>query len=736
MRTTARSLIVAALATIGATAPTLPAQENRPREADPRIDPQTGRDVRVWPPDVLFDHLHMRLEMTIPDMSRPAFSGVQTLTVAPIAVPRDRIVLDAGKGLTFSQVWVDGKPAVFSHDKPAAKLTIEFPSPAHPGRVVTLRMAYNAERPGGGGSGLTFSKDYSRTPEWDPMCHAQGEPQNNHLWFPCHDFPNERLSSELIVTVPAPFEAVSNGRLVSVTYNPNGPSQPPPPPPQPDSNGETPPAPTLDGARGTRTYHWLQDKDHTSYLVTLVVGRFEVINVGGPGSAYPGLWMPVYGPLGSGEAQRRNFANTAEMVRHFEDLFEFPYPWEKYAQIFCRDFSAGAMENTSATTFHESMARGGGRRGSMDGIIAHELVHQWFGNVVTCKGWEHLWLNEGWATMGEALWEERQGGDDAYQAAILGEFASTRSRSAGRSWPANAGMVNNRYRDPNRRFTEPDNVYQKGGSVLHMLRMRLGDELFFAGSRNYLKRHQYGYAETDDFRRALEEVSGQSLERFFDQWCRRPGIPALEIDYTWTPDTGDESGAGTLDISVEQTQRINADNPAFAFQLPIYAKVAGLPDGRSGQYVYFNCDSRAATQSFRLAARPSSLSVDPYLTVLCSKRVRQPLEAHLDQLRDGPTLDARLQAIDALARSSDLRAVSALASVWLANAPAASAAPGHRARRLIADRAGDALRSSAPLIVRSFRESGGTLAARFCDLLHSRAYTHSEASPALPNRPR
>lgn len=636
-------------------------------QRDSRINAETGVDARVWPPDVLFDHVHMRLEMTIPDMTEPRFSAVQTLDLSPIGSPRDSITLDAGPGLTFKSASVDGRSVSFERDLDAQKLTVAFGRVIPPDQKVRLQLAYDAERPGGGGSGLTWSKDDPRTPEFDPMLHAQGEPQNNHLWFPCHDFPNERLSTELIVTVPAPFEAVSNGRLVSITRHPSAPAPLLPPP---KMRGDDAPAPTPDPLepRGTTTYHWLQTNPHTYYLVTLAVGRFDVVNVGGPSSARPGLWMPVYGPLGSGEAMRRTFGNTPEMIEHFSALFDCPFPWDKYAQILCRNFSAGAMENTSATTFNAGLARGG-RRGGIDGIIAHELVHQWFGDLVTCKSWEHLWLNEGWATMGEALWAERQGDLNDYQSEMSGNFESEKFTSQDRYWPRHGGMVSNRYTDPNRRFTDRDNVYQKGGAVLHMLRMRLGDEAFFAGSRLYLKRHRFQQVETDDFRRALEDASGQSLERFFDQWCRRPGHPSLDIAYTWQADSEGESGeggaGGTLGVTIRQTQKIDADNPAYAFQLPIYARFNADSGSPSGQYVYVPCEDRETTLSFRLPHQPTSLAVDPYMTVLCQTDVTQPLAATADQSRNGPTFWARSKAIRQLVQSGDLRAAPALLDVAL-----------------------------------------------------------------------
>jgi aminopeptidase N len=666
-------------------ASTEPAATEPTVEPDPRIDAETGRDVRVWPPDVLFDYIHVKLELVVPDMTEPKFSAVEVLSFAPIALARSSMTLDAGKGLTFTRAEIDGKPVAFSHDKETAKLIITFAAPIAPGKEATLRLVYTADKPGGGGDGLTWSKDDPRTPEVDWSFHAQGQPENNHLWFACHDFPNERLTSEVTVTVPAPYEAVSNGRLISVKRNPNAPTPPPPPPPPPpappaagdgaeaaDETKYAPPPPEPP-ATGTITYHWRQDKPHASYLITLVVGRYDVVNLGGPGSAVPGLPVPVYGPLGSGEAMRQTFANTPEMIKHFSELFDYAYPWDKYAQIMCRNFSAGAMENTSATTFNGSLARGGGRRGSIDGIIAHELVHQWFGDLVGYKSWEHLWLGEGWATMGEALWAEHQNGEDGYQEAIMQNMGSERAISGRRYWPKNAPMVSNRYKAPDNRFTSGDNVYQKGGAILHMLRMRLGDDIFWAGVRLYLKRHAYQQVETDDFRFAMEQASGQSLERFFDQWCRRPGHPNLQVDYRWTPDS-DGSSNGDLVVTVEQIQRIDADNPAYAFQLPIHAEF-GDDSPSKGEYVYVLCDSRVTTMSFRLSAKPASLSIDPYLTVLCRKKVRQSLEAASHQLLHGPTLASRVQAIDTLRDRGGVGTLAALLQTAVDGARPAARTP-------------------------------------------------------------
>ena len=638
--------------------------------ADPRIDAVTGRDKRVWPLDPVFNHKHFKLEMMIPDMSKHEFTATATITLDPIAAAQEGIKLDAGPGLTFSTITAAGKPVrSFNHDKDKQKLAIEFGRMFKPGEKFDLVMAYTAIKPGGRGEGITWSRDDRRTPEVDFMMHAQGEPQHNHLWFPCHDFPNLRTSTEMYVTVPEPYEAISNGKLLGMSRKSYASLGLTPPAPQTpatsgDDNAETPapePSPTH-----VRTFHWKQDLPHSYYLQTLVVSRFDVVNVGGPQSEFPGLWIPVYGPLGSGEAIRKSFANTPAMIAHFSTLFGYRYPWDKYAQVMCRDFSAGAMENTGVVTFQAGLARGG-RRGGIDGIISHELMHHWFGDLATCKSWEHIWLNEGFATLGEALWAEKVRGYEGYQAAILSNFDRERGSSSGRTAPRRPGMVSNLYSTADAKFTSGDNCYSKGGSILHMLRVRLGDEAFFHAITVYLERYQFAQVETDDFRLVLEEVSGQSLERFFDQWCRRPGHPSLEVDVSWTP--GDSGDAGTLNVTVDQTQKIDADNPAYAIVVPLWIKHSSSDDDGEWQSVVM--DSRHASASVQLAKKPRDVEVDPQLTVLCRRKVRQPLEQTLNRMHDGTaSLASRVEAIEQLSESPDPRATVTLArlaartSIW------------------------------------------------------------------------
>lgn len=595
-------------------------------QTDPRIDAETGRDKANYPPHVHFDHLHMRLELTIPDMNKPRLSGRQTITARAMGKPRGVMNLHAA-GLVIRGVSVQGRPMAFTHE--LGVLSIHFPIAIPPGQVVEPTIDYDLDFGSHRGVGLTWSagRESGATPtDAAPQIHAQGQPENNRMWFPCHDYPNDRLTSEIILTVEDGFDACSNGRLVSR-----------------ESVGD-----------GMTRWHWMQESSHPAYLVTLVVGKFEVVSVGGPSSAKPELPMDVYSPIGLGERQKETFGRTAEMTAHFEKLFDEPYPWAKYDQLLVRNFRAGAMENTSASTFQASFARMG--RPQTEPIIAHEIVHQWMGNLVGYNGWEHLWLGEGWASIGEALWAEAVAEPSesarAYQRVIARFFAQQRGQNRGVA-PGTPAMVSRLYGHPDQNFFKSNDVYSKGALVLHMLRMRLGDETFFKGAALFIDRFKFTQAETDDFRMCLEEVSGLSLERFFDDWCHRPGLPRLTVTVRW------DAEQSRLHVRAEQTQTINADNPAYLLKVPIYVT---FEEGE-GRYVYLRTDEQAAEASFALDMPPTDVSVDPYFESGAPCRVEKTLSMWLWQLEHGPTYFAQVQAAEHLAEFAEPEAIAALARI-------------------------------------------------------------------------
>ena len=619
--------------------------------SDPRVDASTGRDVANYPPPRHFDHLHMRLAIDIPNMEDRTFTAVQSLTLTPIGKVRESLVLNA-RGMKIDSVSIAGRggqparPLRFTHEK--RLLTIQFDPPVKPGDTVEVvtRYTVGAQSSTGGlmSGGLIWTRGRATAKtETDKFAqiHTQGQPETNHLWFPCHDFPNERLTTELIVTVEDPFVVSSNGRLIGTSLGtPNAAGKP------------------------RMTWRWLQDKPHSNYLVTLVVGRFSIVGLPAKTSEEDIVCSYLYAPVGTEKSAAEVYGDTPAMVAHFGKLLAQPYPWDKYSQALCRGYGGG-MENTSATTMSAESATSG--PGSQDDIIAHELMHQWFGDFVTCKSWEHAWLNEGWASFGEALWDEAAAPEGRarreYQRTVT-RFVRQQGGLNRTTAPTFPAMASRLYGDPFQNFMKPNDIYSKGACVLHMLRMRLGDEVFWSGVRNYLQRHKLGLVETDDFRYCLEEASGLSLDRFFTQWCYRPGLPRLNVEIEWKPEREDSAdGPGDVRIAIKQTQKIDKDNPAFALRLPIAITV-----GEKTELRIVDMDTTTAEIVATVSGKPKDVVVDPDLTTIAPTSIKKPLAMWIEQAGH-ESVFAQLQAIEHLRDFDDPAAVRALTTAAAADEP-------------------------------------------------------------------
>ena len=585
------------------------------------FDAATGRDHRNFPPDPQVDYRSMRLELDFPDLVTGAFTGVQRLCVAPIGTPVRALRLDAD-GLRIDGVTVDGLAAEFVHDGKA--LTVRFREPLAPSfgaapREHEIVVRYAGERPV---DGLTFSPPTPEipgtAPARGPEVHTQGQTETNHYWFPIHDFPNVRLATELVVTVPKGLQVSANGALAGRED------------------------------RGDReTWHWKQEKPHVPYLVSLVIGDFDRVDLPNPLSGVP---MAVWAPKGRGEDAKATYANTDRMVALYERVFGQEYPWARYDQLIVRNFGAGGMENTSATTMQPSAVLDEVARaeGDLDGLISHELCHQWTGDLVTCRSWEHIWLNEGWATYGTALWMEERDGPDGYWDSVLGNARVARGDKPTDPEP----MCSPVYASAGETFRRPANPYPKGASILHMLRRMLGDEAFYRGVRAYFARHSPGLAETHDFRRALEESSGRSLEWFFDQWCFRPGSPVVKAALSY------DGGSRTLTVKMEQAQQVDARTPAMRISVPVWVRTA------SGEtLVPVEMRDRTATVTATLDGPPLAAWVDPWLEALKVLEVEQPEAWTLGAMASAPTHAARRQALAAAGKAGTSAALAALAAV-------------------------------------------------------------------------
>lgn len=597
-----------------------------------RYDEATGRDTRNYPPDRWVDYLRMDLEIDIPDMNTPRFTAKQKYQFEVLGSPVKTLTLNAVQldiqavRLVRTQAGMERES--YSYD--GEHLRISFDPPLVPGRAYGLEIDYAAHDPVDGLFWLTEAEEW---PDRPAQIHTQGQPETNRFWFPSHDFPNERLVTNIEVTAPGGYVVSTNGELSREPFAPQG-------------------------RADALTWDYRLDGDHPVYLVTLIVGKFDIVDVAPEGAR---VRLPVYVPPGTGHLAELTYGNTHRMLEVFERRYGMAYPWgNRYAQLVVWNFGAGGMENTGATTMYDTaiLDEIAMADRDLDSLIAHELAHQWFGDLVTCNSWEHIWLNEGWATYSQALWfEARDGYQDGYLNELMGAMRDLprRDQMPAGSTHFRPAMASKVYHHPWEVFRRVSNPYPKGAAVLHMLRSMLGERVFFEATAEYLERFKHRTARTDDFRNVLQEVSGRSLEQFFDQWVYRPGTPNMDVRVQW------DAARKELLIVAEQRQRIDAEHPAFVFDLPIEIHFGDGSDG--GVAIVMPISEKRHERRVPLASEPAQVIIDPVLSVAMALTVNDSAERLINQARGRRSLAARVQAIRALETHAGERTESALAEI-------------------------------------------------------------------------
>lgn len=562
---------------------------------------------RKYARDRRIDVDHLRLEVT-PDFAARSITSTATLTFTPIALPLTELRLDA-VDLRIAGVEVKGA-TLAEYQSNARELILAFREPVAPGTTVAVSVNYTAspER------GLYFRTPEMGYPAGDTQLWTQGEPELHRFWFPGYDFPNERFTSEVICHAPASMQVISNGALIS-----RGPRD-----------------------DGLVTTHWRQDQPHVNYLVALAVGHFTRIE-----DSLDGLPLAVFVPPSNAAEAANTFLDTKKILGYFQKEIGLPFPWAKYFQVYCHDFVAGGMENTSASFMAESLIfpSSSEQLRTLHELDAHETAHQWFGNLVTCRDWAHLWLNEGFASYYTLLYEHEKNGPDGF-AQGLRESADRVLGAA----PDTKPMVWRDYTDPMQQFDY--RAYPKGAWVLHMLRRQLGPDLFRLGVKTYLERHRDGIVTTDDLQQALEDVSGLSFDQFFDQWVYHGGHPELAVDYSW------DAATRLARLTVRQTQTVSPQVPLFRLPLPVRFT---LPEAAVKEVTL---DVSAASEDFyvSLPAAPEMVRIDPESTVLAKITFTPPGDMLNRQLTESDMI-GRCLAVQSLSRKSDEHSVSQLASV-------------------------------------------------------------------------
>ena len=569
------------------------------------FDPKSGADANRFPADRIVDFRHLKLELHFDDLTARSFRGRASLTVRPVTGTIRWLVLDA-VDLYIDGVVADGGVELhYQHD--ARKLVLEFDRPLPVDRDTTISIDYRCVKPV---EGMYFALPDDAYPNRSLAIHTQGEAEFSRYWFPCLDAPVDRCTTEIVVTVPAPYLTISNGRLVETRR---------------------------DEQAGTITYHWRQDVPHVFYLVSLIIGEFDVIE-----DHWGDVPVNYYVPPGRRDDGVRTYSRTPEMMEFFSALLAEDYPYSKYAQTNVHLFAWGGMENTSATTMTDTALID--ERAELDNdeesLIAHELVHQWFGDLITCASWDHLWLNEGFATFLATVWTEESQGTDAYSVETWQRMQGVASAD---SSDTGATLVFRDYASTEDIFGVKGSLpYSKGGSVLHMLRHQLGDELFWKAVQTYLDRFRGRLAETDDLRQVIEDVTGRSFEQFFTQWTRRPGVPELDVKYRW------DAKHDLAELTVKQMQSIDRRRPAFAFPLDVYFRCGDQEIRRT-----INVTERETSIRVPLPAEPDLYCVDPSSGVLASLKCTKSPAMWITQLQRGPTIVTRLRAMRHLSTTGE-----------------------------------------------------------------------------------
>ncbi|MBI3873347.1 MAG: M1 family metallopeptidase [candidate division Zixibacteria bacterium] len=569
-----------------------------------------GRDRQI---DLIDTKVDVRLD---PAVVRVA--GTVTLTFAPILPDLRTVHLDAER-LTITQVRDHaGRPIPFTMTD--AGFDVEFASPPSTADTTSIQIDYQGEPM----MGLYFIPSVPQNPDKSPMIWSQGESEENRFWFPGYDYPNDKATAAVNVTTPRPNVAVANGRMVGLNDNPDG----------------------------TRTFHWVESVPISTYLIAVAVGAFDSLVE----KTSDGLPVIYYCRAGEGETLKRSMGETPGMIEFFSRQIGVPFPFEKYAQVLVTDFIYGGMENASMTIESEralySVRAADFYRDRENSLIAHELAHQWFGDLLTCNDWAQAWLNEGFATYFDDLWLEHRWGHDRFLLSMVGTHQGGLSAAKG----TRRSTVHHRYVHPDDLFS--GYAYSRGASVLHMIRGRLGDSLWWAAVHRYVADNRAKTVETDDLKRAVEAVSGRDFDGFFDQWIGHGGHPELKIETSYDTDTR------LLRVDVKQTQKVDAVTPVFQFPLEIE-----WVNGTQRGHETLTIDKTENSVYVPLSEKPQYVLIDPEGWLLADVDYSPSISALLAQATDSVHVLARLRAVQALAKKDKSSEILAALTAVLRHDP-------------------------------------------------------------------
>jgi aminopeptidase N len=557
------------------------------------------------------EHIFLDLSLDIPHQS---YQGTCVTRLNPVRSGIDRLTLDA-VNLEIQTVTVAEVEQPFDYD--GEQLHIRLKQPTHAGNVIEVAIAYQVEKPQ---RGLYFVLPDEHYPQKPVQVWTQGEDEDSRFWFPCFDYPGQLTTSEIRVSVPQQHTAISNGELISVD---------------------------LEGDR--KIYHWLQKQVHPTYLMTLAVGDFAELK-----DEWNSKPVTYYVEKGREKQAQISMGKTPRMIEFFSQTYGYPYPFPKYAQVCVDDFIFGGMENTSTTLLTDRCLldeRAAIDNRSTETLVAHELAHQWFGDLVVIKHWSHAWIKEGMASYAEVLWMNHEYDAETAAYYLLGEARSYLDEDASRY---RRPIVTHIYREAIELYDR--HLYEKGACVYHMIRTELGDELFWKTIATFLHDNAHKTVETVDLLRAIEKSTGRNLLFLFDQYVYRGGHPDYKIAYSWDGDSN------LAKVTVTQTQvKEGETKELFDLKIPIGF---GYADQASKLKTFpVRIHDREQTFYFPLEQKPDFVSFDVGNHYLKTVELEYPVSELKAQLQHDPDPISRIYAAEALAKKGGLEVVKVLSEV-------------------------------------------------------------------------
>ncbi len=560
-----------------------------------------------------FDLIHTTLNVRF-DYEKQYLYGTAEITLVPWFYTTDSLVLDA-RGFDINEVSLleqDTKePLKYTYDK--NEIHISLPREYTAKDTFKVFVDYTAkpnELTEGGSNaitsdkGLYFINPLGKEPGKPRQIWTQGETQSSSCWFPTLDRPNQNMTQDIYITADSGYITLSNGLLISSTNNGNG----------------------------TRTDHWAQKLPHAPYLVMMTIGDFAKVS-----DKWRGMEVSYYVEKAYEEYARDIFGNTPEMLEFFSTKLGFTYPWQKYSQIVVRDYVSGAMENTTANVYFDGVQRTKKELEDLnyEYIIAHELIHQWFGDLLTCESWSNLPLNEAFANYGEYLWIEHKYGKLEAENHRVTEWLGYLRESKTKQVP----LIRYYYADKEDMFDA--HSYNKGGLTLNLLRDYMGDDAYFATMKLYLNEHQYQAVEVNDLRLAIEEVTGQDWHWFFNQWFMEPGHPVIDLTRSY------DAERGAYKINVIQTQQ-NSEKPIYRIPVKVDVYYADRVDRES-----FVIEEADQTLSIRVTEKPLLVVFDATHTLPAVINDKMSVAEYVHQYNNGKTFRDQYDALQGLANQYD-----------------------------------------------------------------------------------